>query len=107
MLQSIIRSELTPTLFHSISVLTILCLLIIILNPPTMVFSVMAQTLTLTTTTNTSYHIDDTVSTGHFVFFLLPGDNHCGYMGFRNLHPFENILRDDGAIDIVVRNWSE
>ena len=40
-------------------------------------------------------------------FVLLPGDNHCGYMGFRNLHPFENILRDDGAIDIVVRNWSE
>jgi hypothetical protein len=40
-------------------------------------------------------------------FVLLPGDNHCGYMGFRNLHPFGNILRDDGAIDIVVRNWSE
>jgi Alpha/beta hydrolase of unknown function (DUF900) len=40
-------------------------------------------------------------------FVLLPGDNHCGYLGFRNLHPFENILRDDGAIDIVVRNWSE
>jgi hypothetical protein len=40
-------------------------------------------------------------------FVLLPGDNHCGYIGFRNLHPFGNILRDDGSIDIVVRNWSE
>jgi Alpha/beta hydrolase of unknown function (DUF900) len=40
-------------------------------------------------------------------FVLLPGDNHCGYMGFRNFHPFGNILKDDGAIDIVVRNWSE
>ena len=40
-------------------------------------------------------------------FVLLPGDNHCGYIGFRNLHPFGNILRDDGAMDIVVRNWSE
>jgi hypothetical protein len=40
-------------------------------------------------------------------FVLLPGDNHCGYIGFRNLHPFGNILRDDGAIDIVVKNWSE
>jgi Alpha/beta hydrolase of unknown function (DUF900) len=40
-------------------------------------------------------------------FVLLPGDNHCGYIGFRNLHPFGNMLRDDGAIDMVVRNWSE
>ena len=40
-------------------------------------------------------------------FVLLTGDNHCGYIGFRNLHPFGNILRDDGAMDIVVRNWSE
>lgn len=40
-------------------------------------------------------------------FVLLPGDNHCGYIGFRALPPFGNILRDDGAIDIVVRNWSE
>jgi hypothetical protein len=41
------------------------------------------------------------------LFVILPGDNHCGYIGFRDLHPFENILRDDGSIDIVVRNWSE
>jgi hypothetical protein len=40
-------------------------------------------------------------------FVLIPGDNHCGYIGFRNLHPFGNILRDDGSIDIVTRNWSE
>jgi esterase/lipase superfamily enzyme len=40
-------------------------------------------------------------------FVILPGDNHCGYIGFRGLHPFENILRDDGSMDIVVRNWSE
>jgi hypothetical protein len=40
-------------------------------------------------------------------FVLLHGDNHCGYIGFRNLNPFGNILRDDGAIDVVVRNWSE
>jgi hypothetical protein len=40
-------------------------------------------------------------------FILLPGDNHCGYIGFRALHPFGNILRDDGSMDIVVRNWSE
>src|SRR5919112_4795138 len=40
-------------------------------------------------------------------FILLPGDNHCGYIGFRTLHPFGNILRDDGSMDIVVRNWSE
>ena len=25
-------------------------------------------------------------------FVLLHGDNHCGYIGFRNLHPFGNIL---------------
>src|SRR5215207_8040604 len=64
--RSIIRSEIPPTLFCLISISTILCLLIIIINPLTMVFSVMAQTLTLTTT-NISYYVDDTVSTrGHF-----------------------------------------
>jgi hypothetical protein len=30
------------------------------------------------------------------------GDNHCGYIGFRQ--PFSNSLLDDGAIDIVVNN---
>jgi hypothetical protein len=40
-------------------------------------------------------------------FVLLQGDNHCGYIGFRTLHPFGNLLRDDGAIDVLVRNWSE
>jgi alpha/beta hydrolase family protein DUF900 len=40
-------------------------------------------------------------------FVLLHGDNHCGYIGFRTLHPFGNLLRDDGAIDVLVRNWSE
>lgn len=31
------------------------------------------------------------------------GDNHCGYIGFRQ--PFSNSLLDDGAIDIVVEDW--
>ena len=30
-------------------------------------------------------------------------DNHCGYIGFRN-HD-EGSLRDDGAMNIVVRDW--
>jgi len=34
---------------------------------------------------------------------LKKGDNHCGYIGFRE--PFSNSLIDDGAIDIVVRDW--
>ena len=38
-------------------------------------------------------------------FIILPGDNHCGYMGTRGLSPFENIPRTDGAIDIVVQDW--
>jgi esterase/lipase superfamily enzyme len=38
-------------------------------------------------------------------FVLLPGDNHCGYIGFRGLLPFENILRSDGSIDVVVQDW--
>jgi hypothetical protein len=33
------------------------------------------------------------------------GDNHCGYIGFRQ--PFEGSLIDDGAMNIVVRNWVE
>jgi hypothetical protein len=40
-------------------------------------------------------------------FVLLYGDNHCGYIGFRTLHPFGILLRDDGAIDVLVRNWLE
>ena len=40
-------------------------------------------------------------------FVLLHGDNHCGYIGFRTLHPFGILLRDDGAIDVLVRNWLE
>ena len=31
------------------------------------------------------------------------GDNHCGYIGFRQ--PFSDTLLDDGAIDIVVEDW--
>lgn len=34
---------------------------------------------------------------------LVKGDNHCGYIGFRE--PFSNSLIDDGAIDVVVRDW--
>jgi hypothetical protein len=37
-------------------------------------------------------------------FVLLP---HCGYIGFRGIPPFGNILRDDGAIDVVVQDWLE
>lgn len=40
-------------------------------------------------------------------FVLLPGDNHCGYIGFRGLPPFENTLRSDGSMDIVVQDWQE
>jgi esterase/lipase superfamily enzyme len=34
---------------------------------------------------------------------LVKGDNHCGYIGFRE--PFSNSLLDNGAIDVVVRDW--
>jgi Alpha/beta hydrolase of unknown function (DUF900) len=33
------------------------------------------------------------------------GDNHCGYIGFRN--PFPASLIDDGVIDILVKDWKE
>jgi esterase/lipase superfamily enzyme len=33
------------------------------------------------------------------------GDNHCGYTGFRQPKPFDNILRDDGAVNVVVADW--
>jgi hypothetical protein len=31
------------------------------------------------------------------------GDNHCGYIGFRN--PSTGSFRDDGAMNLVIRNW--
>jgi hypothetical protein len=31
------------------------------------------------------------------------GDNHCSYMGFRQPKPCDNMLRDDGAINVVLR----
>ena len=34
---------------------------------------------------------------------LVDGDNHCGYIGFRQ--PFSASLTDDGAIDVVVEEW--
>ncbi len=40
-------------------------------------------------------------------FVILPGDNHCGYIGTRGLSPFESIPRNDGAIDVIVQDWSE
>ena len=81
--RNIIRSELPLNLFLFISVLTVLCLLIIVLNPLSIALSVMAQTLTLTTT-NTSYRIDDIVSTrGHFDYLttgeLISGHNRTDY----------------------------
>jgi pimeloyl-ACP methyl ester carboxylesterase len=33
------------------------------------------------------------------------GDNHAGYIGFRNLTN-TSLLADDGALDVVVSNWS-
>jgi pimeloyl-ACP methyl ester carboxylesterase len=34
----------------------------------------------------------------------IPGDNHMGYMGFRN-SVNTSLLKDDGAINVVVSNW--
>lgn len=34
---------------------------------------------------------------------LVEGDNHCGYIGFRQ--PFSASLIDDGTIDVVVKQW--
>jgi hypothetical protein len=39
-------------------------------------------------------------------FIMLPVDNHCGYIGARGLSPIEDIPRSDGAIDIIVQDWS-
>ena len=33
------------------------------------------------------------------------GDNHCGYIGFRN--PLTGTFSDDGAMSIVVRDWTK
>ena len=33
------------------------------------------------------------------------GDNHGGYIGFRNLNTNKSLLVDDGAMNIVVDNW--
>jgi hypothetical protein len=38
-------------------------------------------------------------------FVFLRGDNHCGYMGFRGLPPFKDILLNDGAVDVVIQDW--
>jgi Alpha/beta hydrolase of unknown function (DUF900) len=40
-------------------------------------------------------------------FVILPGDNHCGYIGSRGLSPLDTIPRNDGAIDIIVQDWSD
>ena len=34
---------------------------------------------------------------------LVKGDNHCGYIGFRQ--PFSNSLINNGAMDVVVSDW--
>jgi esterase/lipase superfamily enzyme len=33
------------------------------------------------------------------------GDNHCGYIGFRERYPFNQFLKDDGAINVIVADW--
>ena len=33
------------------------------------------------------------------------GDNHCGYIGFREHYPFNRFLKDDGAINVIVTDW--
>jgi hypothetical protein len=40
-------------------------------------------------------------------FVILPGDNHCGYIGSRGLSPLDTIPRNDGTIDIIAQDWSE
>jgi hypothetical protein len=34
------------------------------------------------------------------------GDYHCGYIGFRESYPFNKVLKDDGAINVIVEDWS-
>ena len=36
---------------------------------------------------------------------LVDGDNHCGYIGFRQ--PFLPSVFDDGAMDVVIRDWRQ
>ena len=33
------------------------------------------------------------------------GDNHCGYIGFRERYPFNRFLKDDGAMNVIVADW--
>lgn len=33
------------------------------------------------------------------------GDNHCGYIGFRERYPYNQILKDDGAINVIATDW--
>jgi Alpha/beta hydrolase of unknown function (DUF900) len=33
------------------------------------------------------------------------GDNHSGYIGFREHYPFSRLLKDDGAINVIVEDW--
>lgn len=35
------------------------------------------------------------------------GDNHCGYIGFRYHYPGDSLLKDDGAMNIVARDWNQ
>lgn len=35
------------------------------------------------------------------------GDNHCGYIGFRETYPFNKVLKDDGAVNIIVGDWRD
>jgi esterase/lipase superfamily enzyme len=35
------------------------------------------------------------------------GDNHCGYIGFRERYPFSRLLKDDGAINVIAEDWME
>jgi hypothetical protein len=40
-------------------------------------------------------------------FVIYWGDNHCGYMGFRYLFPYNDKLKDDGAINIIADDWQK
>ena len=33
------------------------------------------------------------------------GNNHCGYIGFREQYPFNQTLKDDGVINVIVADW--
>lgn len=36
---------------------------------------------------------------------LVEGDNHCGYIGFRQ--PFLSSLLDDGSMNVVIKDWMQ